>query len=172
MNQAFIDGQNLYINTKTNGWSVDLARFRRYLAEKYKIEKAYYFLGVLTEDNQEIYEQIQSAGFILVFREHTSATLGKKKGNVDTDIVFTVMNKLIEDETLEKVLLVSGDGDYFKMVKYLVDEERFLKVLAPNRHSASSLYKRLSPEYIDYIDAPDIRKKIEESVVNHEESDE
>ena len=38
MNQAFIDGQNLYINTKANGWKVDLSKFRRYLKEKYDIE--------------------------------------------------------------------------------------------------------------------------------------
>ena len=162
MNQAFIDGQNLYINTKANGWKVDLLRFRRYLKEKYNIEKAYYFLGVLDESYQEIYEEIQSAGFILVFREHTSAMLGRKKGNVDTDIVFTVMSKIKDDKELDKIILVSGDGDYYKTVKYLIKDDRFLKLLAPNRHSTTSLYKKLEPRYIDYIDSPDIKKKIEE----------
>jgi len=33
MNQAFIDGQNLYMNTHSNGWDVDLVKFRIYLKE-------------------------------------------------------------------------------------------------------------------------------------------
>ena len=34
-NQAFIDGQNLYMNTRASGWTVDLVKFRIYLREKY-----------------------------------------------------------------------------------------------------------------------------------------
>ena len=98
----------------------------------------------------------------MVFREHTSAMLGRKKGNVDTDIVFTMMSKAADDDELEQLILVSGDGDYYKTVKYLIKNNRFLKLLAPNRHSTSSLYKKLEPRYIDYIDSPDIKKKIEE----------
>ena len=50
-NQAFIDGQNLYMNTKASSWTVDLTRFRVYLKERYNVEKAYYFLGAVDEDN-------------------------------------------------------------------------------------------------------------------------
>ncbi|MDO5481204.1 MAG: hypothetical protein Q4F60_02585 [Candidatus Saccharibacteria bacterium] len=56
-NQAFVDGQNLYMNTKANSWTVDLARFRVYLKERYDVEKAYYFLGAVDEDNQDLYEK-------------------------------------------------------------------------------------------------------------------
>ena len=160
-NQAFIDGQNLYMNTKANDWKVDLFRFRVYLREKYSIDKAYYFLGAVDNDNQGLYERIQEAGFILMFREHNQQMTGKKKGNVDTDIVFTVMSKLIEDKDLDKVLLVSGDGDYYKMVNYLISKNRLCKLLAPNRHSTSSLYRPFTPAYVDYLDSPGIRRKIE-----------
>ena len=57
------------MNTHNNGWDVDLIKFRAYLREKYKVEKAYYFLGAVNENNQSLYELIQSAGFIIVFRE-------------------------------------------------------------------------------------------------------
>lgn len=161
VNQAFVDGQNLYMNTTENGWRVDLRRFRVYLKEKYCVEKAYYFLGAVNNDNQGLYELIQEAGFILVFREHNQSMTGKKKGNVDTDIVFTIMSKLIEDKELDRVVLVSGDGDYYKMVKYLVTKDKLCKLLAPNKHSTSSLYRKLTPQYIDYLDSPGIRNKIE-----------
>ena len=159
-NQAFVDGQNLYMNTKENSWTVDLKKFRRYLTEKFQVDKAYYFLGAVDEQNQSLYELIQTAGFILVFREHSQNMLGKKKGNVDTDIVFTIMSKLIDDQELGQVLLVSGDGDYFKMVDYLIKKQRFCKLLAPNRHSTSSLYNRLEPKYKMFLDDRGVKQKI------------
>ena len=160
-NQAFIDGQNLHMNTKSFGWGVDLARFRVYLREKYQVETAYYFLGAVDDDQQKLYENIQKAGFILTFREHSQSMIGKKKGNVDTDIVFHIMEKIAEKEKFDKVVLVSGDGDYYKMVRYLVGKDKFKKLLAPNRKSMSSLYRNnLDNSYYDFLDTDSVKKKI------------
>lgn len=159
-NNAYIDGQNLYMNTKAYGWSVDLSRFRVYLREKYHVEIAYYFLGAVDEAQQDLYENIQRAGFILMFREHSQSMIGKKKGNVDTDIVFHVMEKIAEREKFDRVVLVSGDGDYFKMVQYLIAKNKFEKLLAPNKKSMSSLYRPITPKYTDFLDRPDLKKKI------------
>ncbi|MBI2409687.1 NYN domain-containing protein [Candidatus Kaiserbacteria bacterium] len=44
---AFIDASNLsYGGQKSLGWSIDYAKLREYLTEKYGIEKAYYFGGI------------------------------------------------------------------------------------------------------------------------------
>ena len=86
--------------------------------------------------------------------------VGKKKGNVDTDIVFTIMAKIAEKEKFDNIVLVSGDGDYYKMVKYLIEKGRFCKLLSPNRHSTSTLYRKFTPKYVDYLDNPGIKKKI------------
>ncbi len=145
-NYAFIDGQNLYMATakrETDPWKINLARFRIYLEKKYGVSKAYYFLGFLDETQQELYENIQTAGFILIFREHTSLMLGKKKGNVDSDIILHVMKKLYLKEDFEQVVLVSGDGDYKQLVDFLVEEKRLGKILFPDGKRASSLYKKL-----------------------------
>ena len=48
-NTALIDGQNLYISTMTKGWEVDLYKFRIWLAEKYGVSDAYYFIGYTIE---------------------------------------------------------------------------------------------------------------------------
>jgi uncharacterized LabA/DUF88 family protein len=160
-NIAYIDGQNLYLGARESGWSVDYEKFRKYLSEKYHIKEAYYFLGFVNEDEQDLYDNLQKAGFILVFREHSSALKGKKKGNVDCDIVFSVMRKIAEGDLSGKVLIVSGDGDYIKLVNYLVKKKYFLKMLFPNKIFASSLYKKLGGQYYDYLENEDIRKKIQ-----------
>ena len=97
--------------------------------------------------------------FVLVFREHNAAMPGKKKGNVDSDIIFHVMKKLYKKEDFQKVFLISGDGDYKMLVDFLIEEKRFGKMLFPHRQFASSLYKKLGSEYFDYLES--VRGKIE-----------
>ncbi len=163
-NIAFIDGQNLHMGTakrEIGPWRIDLARFLIYLKQKYRVDRAYYFLGFVQETNQDLYEEIQNAGFVLVFREHNPAMIGKKKGNVDSDIIFHIMKKIYRKEHFEKIVLVSGDGDYKLLVDFLIEEKRFEKILFPDRRRASSLYKKIKALYFDALDSPDIRRKIE-----------
>ena len=153
-NLAFIDGQNLHMGTMSadESWSVDLKKFRIYLKEKYGVMHAYYFLGFINESYQDLYDEIQEAGFVLKFREHNTAMLGKKKGNVDSDIIFTIMKKLYRQDEFDKIVLVSGDGDYKMLTDFLMEEKRLAKILFPNKKYASSLYKKLGSEYFDYLE--------------------
>jgi len=152
-NLAFVDGQNLYMGTNSENpaWEVDLAKFRQYLTKKYSVQKAYYFLGFVNESNQDLYDEIQEAGFVLKFREHNSVMMSKKKGNVDTDIVFDIMKRMYKKEPFDKIVLVTGDGDYKMLVDFLIKENKFEKILFPNKHFASSLYKSITRIYFDYL---------------------
>ncbi len=163
-NIAYIDGQNLHMGTKDCDlpWRVDLQKFRVYLKEKYNVSKAYYYLGYV-QDGQKIeslYESIQSAGFILMFRQHNSSMVGKKKGNVDSDIIFSIMKRLFLREEFSRVVLVSGDGDYKMLVDFLIEQGKLAKVLFPNEKRSSSLLKSLGAEYFADLSNPDTRKKI------------
>ena len=157
-NYAFIDGQNLY------QWlhrPLDYFKFRTYLKDKYNVSKAYYFLGFREKEN-DLYEKLQEAWFILVFNLKGEHLKSSKKGNVDTNLVFHIMKKTIED-TFDRVVLVSWDGDYKMLVDYLVDHDKLIKVLCPNLQYASSLYRHahnLDPKYFDFLDKIDIQKKI------------
>ncbi len=161
-NLAFVDGQNLYmsISKAQRPWRIDLARFRVYLRQKYRVGKAYYFLGFMKEEQQELYDEIQGAGFILQFKEHNAAMQGQKKGNVDTTIVFNIMKRLYNRENFNKIVLVSGDGDYKMLVDFLINEGRFEKILFPNSKKASSLYKEITRKYFDGLDRKGVRQKI------------
>ena len=102
---------------------------------------------------------IQKANFILTFRQHNSVMIGKKKGNVDSDIIFQVMKRMYKKEPFDKIVLISGDGDYKMLVDFLIEEERFEKILFPNKKFASSLYRKLKPPYFDYL--LNVKNKIE-----------
>lgn len=86
--------------------------------------------------------------------------LGKKKGNVDSDIIFSMMKRIYKKEDFNKFILVSGDGDYKLLVDFLIEENKFEKILFPNRKYSSSLYKKLSNNYFSYLDDIDIKNKI------------
>jgi uncharacterized LabA/DUF88 family protein len=174
-NIAFVDAQNLHFGTTKchicaerkkidikeiklsdcscgNAWRVSLPKFRVYLKEKYHVSEAYYFLGYLDEKNDDLYKDIQKAGFIVIFKEHTKLHKSAKKGNVDTDLVFEVMRNLVDNNDFDRIILVSGDGDYKRLVNYLISKDRFKKILFPNKKFASSLYKELGSERFDYLE--------------------
>lgn len=163
-NYAFIDGQNLIYNTarrEDDPWKIDLKRFRIYLHDKYKIATAYYFIGAYNVKYEKMYCAIREYGYEVIFREHDGGVKSKKKGNVDTDIVFSVMKKLADREKFDKILLVSDDGDYWRMVDYLIKKGKFKKLLAPSRKNTSSLYKRKTRDaFIDYLDKAEVKAKI------------
>ena len=86
--------------------------------------------------------------------------LGTKKGNVDSDIIFHAMKKLYLKEDFEKIVLVSGDGDYKTLVDFLIEEGKFAMLLFPNKKFASSLYKKIKSDHKTFLEDVDVRKKI------------
>lgn len=86
--------------------------------------------------------------------------IGKKKGNVDSDIIFIIMKKLYKQESFDQIVLVSGDGDYKPLVDFLIVEKRLKKVLFPNKKFASSLYKQISRRYFSNLDDEDVKSKL------------
>lgn len=56
-NYAFIDSQNLNLGIKSQGWQLDFRKFRQYLRSKYKVTKAYLFIGHVA-DNEKLYDHL------------------------------------------------------------------------------------------------------------------
>ena len=160
-NIAFVDGQNLYLGTTKlkDSWKIDLTRFRIYLEQKYGVSKAYYYLGFTNDKQHRLYKYIQESGFILAFKPHKETLASNKKGNVDADIIFDIMEKMYKEKnSFDELILVSGDGDYLKLVEFLIKENKFKKILFPSQKNASSLYKRITRKY--FSDLSKAKEKI------------
>ncbi len=160
-NYAFIDWQNLH---QWLEWNLDYHRFRTYLSQKYNVIKAYYFLWFKEKENA-LYEKLQESGFILVFNQKPEHLKSEKKWNIDVNLTFYAMRKLMEEsENFDKIILISWDWDYKVLVDYFIECNKFLKVISPNQKFASSLYrhkKHLDPKYFTFLDNEWIKKKIE-----------
>ena len=138
-NYAFIDSQNLNLAIRETGWILDFRKFRKYLQDKYNITKAFLFIGYIVE-NQDMYTQLQKSGYILVFKPTLTLPSGVPKGNVDAELVLHTM---IEHKHFSKALIVTGDGDFHCLVDYLYKNKKLLKLMIPNKHKFSSLYRKM-----------------------------
>jgi len=153
-NYAFIDSQNVNLSIRSQGWKLDWKRFRVYLKEHYKIEKAFLFIGYL-EGNTKLYASLQDAGFICIFKPTLEYKDGYIKGNVDAELVLYTM---IEFINFDKAIIVTGDGDFYCLVQYLLEHDKLQKVLIPNQDKYSALLKSFAKKNIAFMN--DLKNKI------------
>ncbi len=139
-NFAYIDGANLHKGVKDLGWRLDYKKFRVWLDEKYGVKKAYLFLGFLPI-NSYLYRDLQNWGYTIVFKPTIPDGNGEVKGNCDAELVLQVVSDMYENE-YEKALIVTGDGDFACLVKFLQGKERFLTLISPNHKRASILLRK------------------------------
>lgn len=154
-NYAFIDAQNLYKGIEEQNWILDYKKFRIYLKEKYKVEKAYLFIGYIS-GNQELYTELQESGFLLKFKPVLHKDSGQKQGNVDADLVLNIMRYYSE---YRGAIVVTSDGDFDTTVKYLKKKKKLEIVLSPNIYKCSALLKIAAQEKIDFVN--NFRNKVE-----------
>ncbi|MFA7653769.1 MAG: NYN domain-containing protein [Candidatus Magasanikbacteria bacterium] len=156
-NYAFIDGQNLNLGIKSLGWKLDHFRFRVYLKDKYNISIAYIFIGYI-QNNQNLYDTLQKAGFILKFKPVLPDKDGKHKGNVDADLVVQTMIDFYENH-FDKALIITSDGDFCSLVKFLYQHERLEKVMSPYKQTCSSLLMDTAKEKLIFMN--NLKEKLE-----------
>lgn len=157
-NFAFIDLQNTHQGTKTYCWEIDWGKFRKYLAEKYSVSKAYAFIGYIP-DNESLYHILRNAGYDLIFKPVIRGENGIPKGNCDADLVlFTIVNK----DKYDKAVIVTSDGDFYSLVRYLYENNKLCMVLSSHASTCSRLLKREAKEKINYMF--NMRKKLARKV--------
>ena len=154
---AFIDSQNLNLGTKKSiykggtliykGWELDFKKFYRYLTDKFRIKKAFLFIGYIKQ-NKPLYRELRSYGYELAYKPTVKDGEGKPKGNVDAEIVLHAA--VLEYHNYDKAVIVSGDGDFYCLHKYLASKNKLLQIIIPNTKSESSLLKEFQ-EYKTFI---------------------
>lgn len=164
---AFIDSQNLNLGTSKDiikkgkviykGWKLDFKKFRKYLSDKFRINKAFLCIGYIKR-NKSLYKKLQADGYELIFKPTVKDRAGKPKGNVDAELVLHAA--AIEFPNFDKAVIVSGDGDFYCLHKYLENHKKLLRIIIPNSKSESSLLKQFH-RYKTFIEFE--REKLEKS---------
>jgi len=140
---AYIDAANLHKGVGNLGWRLDYRRFRIWLKEKYSIERAYLFIGLVPK-YKDLYTSLQEAGFTLIFKETSYDNDGKVKGNCDADLVLKAAVDFYEKKC-DKTIIVSNDGDYASLVNFLKEKGVFLSLISPSNKCSFLLRKANVP---------------------------
>lgn len=166
---AFIDSQNLNLSIAKDlyskkdgtriyrGWKLDFRRFFIYLQDKYKVNKAFLFIGKVA-GNEPLYDFLQSAGYHIIFKPTLEYAKDKEriiKGNVDAELI---LHSMIQFSNYGKAIIVAGDGDYHCLIEYLAEQNKLLHLMIPNQYSYSSLLRPYS-KYFVYVSR--LRDKLE-----------
>jgi uncharacterized LabA/DUF88 family protein len=140
---AFIDSQNLNLGVRELGWKLDFRKFRIFLADKYKVEKAFLFIGFI-EEYAGLYLYLSDyCGYELIYKptlEINRAGERSIKGNVDAELVLHTM---IEKDHFSKAVIVTGDGDFHCLLDYLEKKGKLEQLIVPNQQK----YSRLLQEF-------------------------
>jgi len=148
-NYAYIDGANLHKALSELGWNLDYKRFRVWLAEKYSIGKAYLFLGLIPR-YKDLYLYLQECGFTLIFKEVIYDGSGRAKGNCDADLVLQAVSDAYEQK-FNQAVIISSDGDYTGLVKFLLSRNQLLAILSPSNYQRCSVLLKRTNAKIAYI---------------------
>jgi uncharacterized LabA/DUF88 family protein len=150
VNIAYIDAANVDRALKSLNWKIDYARFRVWLKDKYQIERAYIFIGLIPKYS-DLYTYLSDAGFTLVFKEVVYQNgSDTPKGNCDTDLIMQAMSDYYEGN-LNKAVLVSSDGDYAPLVKKFNEKDSFYAVVSPALSNKCSILLKKIGVKISYI---------------------
>lgn len=149
-NFAYIDGSNLHKGVSELGWRLDYKKFRVWLTEKYNVRKAYLFLGFLSS-NTNLYRDLQNWGYTIIFKPTVPDGDGEVKGNCDAEMVLQATSDMYE-KYYDKAVLITGDGDFACLVKFLQEKERFLVLISPNHRKASVLLRRVVSGNIVFLE--------------------
>lgn len=154
-NYAFIDSNNLNLGIETLGWKLDWRKFRIYLKEKYNVSTAYLFIGYIPT-SRGLYSSLQKAGYVLILKPTIPDKDGNTKGNIDADLVLQVM---IDYDNYDKAVIVSSDGDFYSLVKYLYENNKLRLVMSSYNKTCSSLLKKSAKGKIVFMD--NLQEKLE-----------
>jgi len=155
-NYAYIDNTNLYKGCESEGFKLDYVKFRRYLKEKHNIKIAYIFIGFVP-GNEEMYKQFQEQGYTIIFKP-TIPNKEEIKGNCDAEMVLYAVKDFYEKK-YDKAILVTSDGDFACLVKFLMKHNATNVLLSPRSGRKCSSLLRKSSVKITFLNQ--IRNKIE-----------
>ncbi len=99
-----------------------------------------------------LYDHLRRAGFEIIFKPVTrfrDSGASIVKGNIDAELVLHTM---IQFPHFEHAIIISGDGDFYCLIEYLVRQQKMCWILIPNRHRYSALLRKFG-EYRWYMNA-------------------
>tara|TARA_B100000073_G_scaffold5051_2_gene4214 strand:- start:1743 stop:2234 length:492 start_codon:yes stop_codon:yes gene_type:complete len=117
----FVDVQNIYYTTRDIfGRSFDYKKFWDQIESKSKIITANaYAIDRQDEKQKKFQYALQSIGFNVKLKPYINRSDGSTKGDWDVGIAIDIIESA---EEVERIILLSGDGDFDILVKKVIEK--------------------------------------------------
>lgn len=176
---VFIDGSNIHYFLIKTGWRIDWKKFKRFCEDRYESPRFFYYEGIPSKSQYfdihpghsvkdfsdakksklDYFKFLKSISFLIrqkpVGRVYdNTAGAFKHKCNFDVELTIDALDGLGQYEVF---VLVSGDGDFVKLIKYLKGKRKKTVVIAPWERLSNNLEDAANQViYLEHLE-PDIR---------------
>jgi uncharacterized LabA/DUF88 family protein len=161
----FIDGSNLYATAKAVGFDIDYRRLLGWFRKRCRLVRAIYYTALMEEAEyspvRPLIDWLDYNGFMVVTkpaREFTDS-LGRRKikGNMDIEIAVDMMQLA---DSLDHVVLFSGDGDFRSLVEAVQEKGRKVSVVSTLITRPPMVADDLRRQADQFIDLSELRSEI------------
>ena len=117
----FVDIQNIYYTTRDHfGRSFNYRSFWNRIESKHKIIMANaYAIDKGDQKQQKFQYALKTIGFNIKLKPYISRMDGSTKGDWDVGITIDILDSA---EEVDKIILLSGDGDFDLLVQKVIDK--------------------------------------------------
>ena len=161
----FIDGSNLYATARALGFDIDYKRLLEMFTEEVRLIRAFYYTAM--HEDQEyspirpLIDWLDYNGYTMVTKptkEFTdSAGRRRLKGNMDIELAIDVMEMA---ETLNHIILFSGDGDFRRLVEAVQRKGLRVTVVSTIRSQPPMIADELRRQADNFIELQDLQERI------------
>lgn len=159
---VFIDGANLYATARSLDMEIDYKKLKSYFAEKGRLVRVFYYTAIMDDQDysplRPLIDWLDYNGYTLVtkpIKEFTDEYGRRKvKGNMDIEIA---VDMLALSESLDHVVLFSGDGDFRRLIEAIQRKGVRVTVISSNTTQPSMVADELRRQADQYVDLDKIR---------------
>lgn len=161
----FIDGANLYSSAKSLQFDIDYKRLLAFFRQKGQLVRALYYTA-LAEDQEyssirPLIDWLDYNGYTMVTKptkEYTDSMGRRKlKGNMDIELTVDAMRLA---ESLDHIVLFSGDGDFKSLVAALQQKGKRVSVVSTLQTQPPMVADELRRQSDQFIDLADLEQMI------------
>lgn len=164
----FIDGANIFSATRELGFDIDYRRLLGYFQIKGRLVRAFYYTAIL-EDRETGHQSIRPLVDWLDFNGYTTVTKEAKrydgpdgrsrvKGNMDIELVIDMLEMAPH---IEHAVLMSGDGDFRRLVEVMQRRGVRVTVISTMKTKPSMISEDLRRQADEFVDLTEIRPSVE-----------
>ena len=161
----FIDGANLFATAKTLGFDIDYKRLLDCFRQKAQLIRANYYTALLEDSEyssiRPLVDWLDYNGFHMVTKpakEFTDAAGRRKvKGNMDIELA---VDALTLADTIDHVVIFSGDGDFRSLVEALQFKGKRVSVISTLQSQPAMIADELRRQADQFIDLADLEQQI------------